>query len=106
MCDLNWCPMCDCAISYESDSLYCSLICLLKDTDCYYNAILNKDPQMFIPMPDIYNSTHINDMNDSSNMLLSSSPLSLSKSVDTSASFTPAYINLDQSIEKLNKATI
>ncbi|KAG1144701.1 hypothetical protein G6F37_003154 [Rhizopus arrhizus] len=31
MCDLNWCPVCEKAISAESDSLYCSVDCLLKD---------------------------------------------------------------------------
>ncbi|CAO3624916.1 unnamed protein product [Mucor hiemalis] len=31
MCDLNWCPVCDQAISCESDSLYCSLGCLEHD---------------------------------------------------------------------------
>ncbi|KAI8881417.1 hypothetical protein K501DRAFT_274686 [Backusella circina FSU 941] len=31
MCDLNWCCVCDKAISCESDSLYCSQECFTKD---------------------------------------------------------------------------
>ncbi|KAG2177023.1 hypothetical protein INT43_007677 [Umbelopsis isabellina] len=31
MCDLNWCPVCDNAISPHSNSLYCSQKCLQKD---------------------------------------------------------------------------
>ncbi|KAI8387477.1 hypothetical protein BD560DRAFT_382605 [Blakeslea trispora] len=31
MCDLNWCPVCDCAIDCHSDSLYCSLSCYQQD---------------------------------------------------------------------------
>ncbi|OBZ86056.1 hypothetical protein A0J61_05895 [Choanephora cucurbitarum] len=31
MCDLNWCPVCDCAIDCHSDSLYCSFSCYQQD---------------------------------------------------------------------------
>ncbi|KAL0091375.1 hypothetical protein F4703DRAFT_1838856 [Phycomyces blakesleeanus] len=37
MCDLNWCPSCDKAISPDSKSLYCSMTCLQQDA-------LNKNP--------------------------------------------------------------
>ncbi|KAK4510506.1 uncharacterized protein ATC70_004937 [Mucor velutinosus] len=37
MCDLNWCPVCEKAISCESDSLYCSVNCFLVDTKSQIN---------------------------------------------------------------------
>ncbi|KAG2204327.1 hypothetical protein INT47_009369 [Mucor saturninus] len=33
MCDLNWCTVCDKAISCQSDSLYCSADCYSRDAD-------------------------------------------------------------------------
>ncbi|KAL0139967.1 hypothetical protein V8B55DRAFT_1447257 [Mucor lusitanicus] len=37
MCDLNWCPVCEKAISCESDALYCSVNCFLLDTKSQIN---------------------------------------------------------------------
>ncbi|KAI9360259.1 hypothetical protein BD770DRAFT_385177 [Pilaira anomala] len=35
MCDLNWCTVCDKAISCDSNSLYCSNECFSKDAKSY-----------------------------------------------------------------------
>ncbi|KAI9018766.1 hypothetical protein CLU79DRAFT_760308 [Phycomyces nitens] len=48
MCDLNWCPSCDKAISPDSKSLYCSMTCLQQDA-------LNKNPLLGYDFSDFHN---------------------------------------------------
>ncbi|KAI8084343.1 uncharacterized protein B0P05DRAFT_585631 [Gilbertella persicaria] len=56
MCDLNWCPVCDSAISCESDSLYCSIDCYRQDASEHLGhqilPLLPKTPSVTLLKPE------------------------------------------------------